>query len=135
MDNDLPSSQSTNRSGFRLNRTFMQAARLAAIMVLPATMRGQMVSPTMSDATIVARGAVRFRSVVEWTRFNALFGPGGSSTIPLGAALSGNLDASALPLLGSFQPAAQTLARAPSLQLSVGTLHTSADSRIATIPF
>jgi hypothetical protein len=123
-----------NRSDFRLNIILNQTARLTLLMLFPAAAWGQMVSPTMSDATIVARGGVRIGGTVEWTRFDAIFGPGGTSTIPLGASLSGFLDASALPMLGSVQPAAQTLARAPSLQLSLGTLQTSADSRIATVP-
>jgi hypothetical protein len=118
-----------------LSNLWNRAARIAALIVLPAIAHGQMVSPTMSDATVVARGGVRFGALTEWTRFNALFGPDGKTTIPLGASLSGNLDASAFPLLESLQPAAQTLARAPALQLGIGTLRTTADSRIATVPF
>src|SRR5437868_1977418 len=78
--------------------------------------------------------ALRFRGAVEWTRFDALFGTDGKTTAPLGVALSSYLDVDALPLLDPAQTAAQTLARAPSLQLAVGTLRTLADSRIATIP-
>ena len=103
-------------------------------MCLPADVSGQIESPTLTDATVVARGSFRVRSQIEWTRFDAIYGPGGKTTLPLGASLTAYVDATALPLLEPIQAAAQTLARAPSLQLAVGNLTTSADSRIARVP-
>jgi hypothetical protein len=113
----------------------ISAAYAAVVIAIATVAQAQAVSPTMSDATVVARGGVRFRAVVEWTRYNALFGAQGQSITPLGAALSGNVDVNVLPLLDPVQTAAQALARIPSLQVSIGTLHTTADSRIATVPF
>ena len=118
-----------------MNKPWNRAARGAVVMFLPAIAAGQTVSPTMSDATIVARGSFRFRGQVEWTHFDALFGVGGKTTQALGASLTANVDIAALPLLGPAQLATRTLAKAPSLQLSLGALRTAADSRIATIPF
>jgi len=88
----------------------------------------------MSDATIAARGSLRFRGQVEWTRFDALLGPEGTTTIPLGASLTGFMDVGVLPLLATAQTAAQVLAKAPALQLGLGTIRTTADSRIASVP-
>jgi hypothetical protein len=110
------------------------AARVVVVMLLPAIAGGQMVSPTMSDATVVARGSLRLRGQIEWTRYDAIFGPGGKGTLPIGSALSTALDVVALPLLEQAQLAVQTMTGTPSLQLNVGTLTTTADSRIATVP-
>jgi hypothetical protein len=117
-----------------LNRLLNRAGRVAVVMLLPAIAGGQMVSPTMSDATVVARGSLRVRGQIEWTRYDAIFGPGGKGTLPIGSALSANLDVVALPALGQAQVAAQTMTGTPSVQLNVGTLTTTADSRIATVP-
>ena len=88
----------------------------------------------MSDATVVARGSLRLRGQVEWTRWDAIFGPGGKGTLPIGSALSMDLDVGALPVLQQAQIAVQTMTATPSVQLNVGTLTTSADSRIASVP-
>jgi len=110
------------------------AARVVVVMLLPAIAGGQMVSPTMSDATVVARGSLRLRGQIEWTRYDAIFGPGGKGTLPIGSALSTDLDVVALPLLKQAQLAVQTMTGTPSVQLNIGTLTTTADSRIATVP-
>ncbi len=88
----------------------------------------------MSDATVVARGSLRVRGQVEWTRYDAIFGPGGKGTLPIGSALTTDLDVVALPLLEQAQLAVQTMTGTPSVQLNVGTLRTTADSRIASVP-
>lgn len=108
--------------------------RVAIIMGVPAAASAQMVSPTMSDATVVARGAVRFRGQVEWTRFDAIYGEGGRRTFPLGSQLTTEIDVPALPLLGPAQRDARAMSGLPSLALSLGNLRTTANSRIATVP-
>ena len=113
-----------------LNRT----ALVAVVMLLPAMVEGQMVSPTMSDATVVARGSLRLRAQIEWTRWDAIFGSGGNGTLPIGSALSTNVDVAALPLLQQAQTAVQAMTANPLVRLNVGTLTTSADSRIASVP-
>jgi hypothetical protein len=96
--------------------------------------RGQMTSPTMSDATVVTRGALRVRGAVNWTRIDGTFGPDGKIVLPLGANLTGSLDPVALPLLTTGEIAARILADDPTLSLTAGQLTTSVDSRIATVP-
>ena len=88
----------------------------------------------MTDATLVARGAWRFRGSVEWLRFDDILGPRGRTTVPLGASFTGFIDANSLPLLEPAQSAAQFLARSPTLQLGLGTIRTTADSRVARVP-
>jgi hypothetical protein len=88
----------------------------------------------MSDATVVTRGAVRLRAAVEWTRIDGIFGPGGSSVLPLGASLTTNLDVATLPLLAAGEATAQALAADPAVTFNAGRLTTSADSRVATVP-
>jgi hypothetical protein len=95
---------------------------------------GQTASPTMSDATVVARGALRFRGNIEWTRFDAIFGPGGSPVLPLGSSLTTDLDAGTFPLLATGETAAQSMAADPTLTFTAGRLTTSADSRIVSVP-
>lgn len=99
-----------------------------------ASAQAQMTSPTMSDATVVARGAMRFRGGVRWTRVDAIFGPDGSSVLPLGSSLTMDLNAGTLPLLSSAETVARAMAADPTLVISAGQLTTSADSRIATVP-
>jgi hypothetical protein len=99
-----------------------------------STAGAQMTSPTMSDATVVKRGAMRFRGEVRWTRIDAVFGSDGATVLPLGSSLSTDLNANTLPLLGPAQSTAAVMADDPSLVLSAGQLTTSADSRIATVP-
>src|SRR5258708_7249427 len=111
-----------------------RAARGAVVILFPAIAEGQLVSPTMSDATVVARGSPRLRGQVEWTRWDAVFGPGGTGTRPIGSALTATLGVVALPLLQQAQAAVQTLTATPSVQLNVGILTTSADSRVASVP-
>ena len=103
-------------------------------MLLPAVAGGQMGSPTLTDATVVARGSLRYRGQVEWTRYDAVFGANGKGIIPLGAALTMNVGVGTFPALDPAQAAVQSLARTPLTQLSVGRLTTSADSRIASVP-
>jgi hypothetical protein len=106
---------------------------LAALV--PLSLAGaQATSPTMSDATIVSRGAWRFRGNVEWTRIDGVFGPDGSSVLPLGSSLTGDLDVAALPLMGTGQTAARSMTGDPSLSFTAGRLTTSADSRIVSVP-
>ena len=88
----------------------------------------------MSDATVVARGAVRFRGEVRWTRIDAIFGPDGSSILPLGSSLTTDLNAVTLPLLSSAETIARTMAADPTVTVSAGQLTTSANSRVATVP-
>jgi hypothetical protein len=107
-------------------------AAMAAVAV--ATSAGaQMTSPTLTDATVVTRGAWRLRGAVEWTRFDAIFGANGD-VLPLGASLTTDLNVGTLPLLGTGEKAARNLAADPTLTFSAGQLTTSADSRIATVP-
>lgn len=94
----------------------------------------QTTSPTLSDATVVARGSFRIRGAVEWTRFDGIFGTAGSGVLPLGSSLTTDLNVGTLPLLSTGQKAARNLAADPSLTFSAGQLTTSADSRIATVP-
>lgn len=117
-----------------MNTLLNRATLVASAALLPAIALGQMVSPTMSDATIVARGSLRLRSQVEWTRYGAIFGPDGKRTLPLGSALSTDLDAVAFPALGQAELAVQAMTGTPSVQLNIGTLRTTADSRIASVP-
>jgi hypothetical protein len=110
-------------------------ARAVLAAALPASLAGaQLTSPTMSDATIVSRGAWRFRGNVEWARIDGVYGPGGSTLVPLGSSLTGDLDVNALPLLGTGQDAAQAMTGDPSLHFTAGQLTTSADSRIVSVP-
>jgi hypothetical protein len=108
------------------------AALGAAVMA--STAAAQSTSPTMSDATVVTRGAFRLRGSVEWTRIDGVFGPGGSTVLPLGSSLTTDLNVTTLPLLATGEAAAQTLAADPSLRFSAGQLTTSVDSRIASVP-
>lgn len=109
-------------------------AVLAACLAAASPVAAQMVSPTMSDATIVTRGAVRFRSGVDWTRFDAVFGPNGSGIIPLGASLTGDLTSANLPLLVTGEDAARTLADDGSITFNAGRLRTTANSRSVSVP-
>jgi hypothetical protein len=111
------------------------ARRVTLVALAAATSAGaQMTSPTMSDATVVTRGALRFRGGVRWTRIDAVFGPDGSSALPLGSSLTTDLNATTLPLLSSAEVTARSMTADPALSLSAGQLTTSADSRIATVP-
>jgi hypothetical protein len=105
---------------------------MAALVASTAGAQG--LSPTMSDATIVSRGAIRFRGEMQWTRIDGIFGPGGSPLHAVGAPLSGELTAATFPMLVGGQAAARVLANDPGLILNAGRLTTSADSRIATVP-
>lgn len=107
---------------------------LALLATGPAIAAAQLVSPTMSDATVVSPGALRFRGHIEWSRFDAVFGPGGKSTFPIGSLLTTELDVPALPLLGQTEIDVRTLTNDPGLAISLGTLRTSADSRIVSVP-
>src|SRR5476649_2626936 len=44
----------------------VRAACAAVVLFLPAIATGQPASPTMSDATILSPGSLRFRGGVEW---------------------------------------------------------------------
>src|SRR5215213_1468014 len=113
----------------------MMFGRVVLVGVIAASRLGaQMTSPTMSDATVVSRGAFRFRGEVRWTRIDAVFGPGGSSVLPLGSSLTTELNSGTLPLLASGEASARAMAASPSLTLSAGQLTTSANSRVATVP-
>jgi hypothetical protein len=103
-------------------------------LITASTLGAQMTSPTMSDATVVSRGALRFRGEVRWTRVDAIFGPGGSSVLPLGSSLTTDLNSGTLPLLASGETSARAMAANPSLTFSAGQLTTSANSRVATVP-
>jgi hypothetical protein len=103
-------------------------------VIFASSAAAQTMSPTMSDATVVSRGAFRLRAAAEWTRIDGVFGPQGSTVPPLGSSLTTDLNASTLPLLATGEAAAQVLAADPALTLSAGRLTTSADSRIATVP-
>lgn len=103
---------------------------LAGASAAPA----QMASPTLSDATVVTRGAFRVRGEVSWTRIDGVFGPGGRTVLPLGSSLTGIVDASALPLLSPGEAAARVLADDPAVVFNAGRITTTADSRIATVP-
>ncbi|MEO5568650.1 MAG: hypothetical protein ABIR92_09165 [Gemmatimonadaceae bacterium] len=102
-------------------------------MIGASAARGQMVSPTASDATVVTRGAVRFRGEIQWTRIDGVFG-GNGTVQPRGSALTTDVNSSVLPLLSDAESAARTLAADPSVTLTAGQLRTSVDSRIASVP-
>jgi hypothetical protein len=106
----------------------------AVLSLLPAFAGGQTVSPTMTDATVVARGALRFRSPMEWTHWNSVFGAGGKRTFPSGSILTTDVDVAALPLLAAAELDIRALTDSTSLSVSLGGLRTSADSRIASVP-
>jgi hypothetical protein len=106
---------------------------MVALVAAPAA-RAQMTSPTLSDATVVARGALRFTGQVQWTRIDGVFGPGGSSVLPLGSSLTTDLNATTLPLLASAQTSVRSMTADQALTFSAGQLTTSADSRIASVP-
>lgn len=75
--------------------------------------------------------------MISWTRYAALFGTSGagSNSVPLGSAFSDSaLGVASVPSLAPTQTAIANLAAQP-FQLNVGLLTTSADSRIATVPF
>jgi hypothetical protein len=103
-------------------------------LIAGSALGAQGTSPTMSDATVVSRGALRFRGDVRWTRIDAVFGPDGSTVLPLGASLTTDLNSGTLPLLATGQSTARAMAADPSLTFSAGQLTTSANSRIATVP-
>lgn len=107
--------------------------RLGLVALVPAMAGAQVVSPTMSDASIVARGAVRFRGQVEWTRVDAIFGPDGK-TFSLGSLLTTELHPGTLPLLAGAEIDTRILADSPTVALSLGRLQTTANSRIARVP-
>ncbi|HET9425989.1 MAG TPA: hypothetical protein VFO55_11505 [Gemmatimonadaceae bacterium] len=116
-------------------RRFSPRALLVLFVVTGASSAGgQMASPTMSDATVVTRGAFRVRGEVRWTRIDGIFGPGGKEVLPLGASLTGDVGVTMLPLLTNAETAARVLAADPAISLSAGRLTTSVDSRIATVP-
>jgi hypothetical protein len=120
---------------YRLNNSVrMLLAVLAACMAGASSVAAQMVSPTMSDATIVTRGATRLRSGVDWTRIDAVYGPNGSGILPLGSALSGELTSANLPLLLTGETAARTLANDGAITFNAGRLSTSANSRTVSVP-
>lgn len=102
-------------------------------MVGASAARGQMVSPTASDATVVTRGAVRFRGEIQWTRIDGVFGPNGT-VLPRGSSLTADLNSSVLPLLADAESAARTLAADPLVTLTAGQLRTSVDSRSVSVP-
>ena len=112
----------------------MRMACVAVVTSLPTVAYGQMVSPTQSDAAVVARGAIRFRGQLAWTRFDAIYGANGTRAFPLGNLLTTDLDVAALPLLAAARNAAATLTGSPTVALSLGRLRTSADSRIVSVP-
>jgi hypothetical protein len=102
--------------------------------LIASAARAQMTSPTMSDATVVTRGAFRFRGEVRWTRVDAVFGPDGSGVRPLGSSLTTDLNSTTLPLLAAGETSARAMAADPTLTFSAGQLTTSADSRVASVP-
>lgn len=98
-------------------------------------------SPQTTDATadarVLPRHTFRFRQLISWTRYDALYGTaaGGSTAMPLGAAFSdSSLGVASVPALLPTQASIAALAGEPSYALSVGQLTTTADSRIATAP-
>ena len=112
----------------------MMFGRVMLVGLITASALGaQTTSPTMSDATVVTRGAFRFRGEVRWNRVDAIFGPDGS-VLPLGSSLTTDLNSGTLPLLASGEASARAMATNPSLTLSAGQLTTSANSRVATVP-
>ena len=112
----------------------MMCRAILATLLVASAAGAQMTSPTMSDATVVARGAVRFRGETRWTRLDELFGPDGSSVIALGNSLTTDLNVSTLPLLKTGQNAARSMAADQSLTFSAGQLTTAADSRVIAVP-
>lgn len=115
-------------------KSFLRLTAVAACIAGAAPADAQLASPTLSDATIVSRGAFRFRSGVEWTRIDGVFGPGGASVLPIGSTLTGELNSTNLPLLLTGEDAARTMAGNANLTFSAGQLTTSVDSRIASVP-
>lgn len=128
------------------SRPCLTAALLAALAVAHAPFvafaraqtaaQPQTTDPT-ADARVLPRHTFRFRQLMSWTRFDALYGAtgSGSAATPLGAAFSDtSLGVAALPALLPTQTSIATLAGQPSYVLSVGQLRTTADSRIATAP-
>jgi hypothetical protein len=104
---------------------------LAQTAVVPQTI------DVTADARVLPRGTFRFRQLISWTRYDALYGAAGSGSdaTPLGGAFSdAALGTSALPGLAPTQSAIAALAAQPAFALSVGRLTTTADSRIATAP-
>src|SRR5690348_7142392 len=124
--------QGAPQTDYRLRRpnlkSFLRLSVIAACLTASSSLAAQLASPTLSDATIVSRGAFRFRSGVEWTRIDGVFGPGGSTVLPLGATLTGDLNSANLPLLLTGEDAARTMSGNSALTFSAGQLTTSVDS-------
>lgn len=115
---------------------------VAASLLVAARARAQTAVPPqtidpLADARVLPRGTFELRQMISWTRYDALFGTsgGGSNPVPLGSAFSDStLGVASLPALAPTQTAIASLAAQP-FELNVGLLTTSADSRIATVPF
>lgn len=121
--------------------------RVAAVVLLVATARGalaQLPAATLplsntEDARTLPKGTVRFRVLNAWTRFEDVYDAAADSANhlhPLGNAFSsGMLGVREIPSLLPAQNALRTLTGDPNLQLNVGQLVSSADSRVVTTPF
>ena len=91
------------------------------------------------DARTIPKGTVRLRALNAWTRIDEVYDAAADSAHrlhPLGHAFSSPaLGVREIPSLMPAQNALRTLTGDPNLQLNVGQLASTADSRVVTTPF
>jgi len=130
-----------NQPRRRLRLARLIACGLIAFNALPAAARAQTAAPPqtidpLADARVLQPGTFRFRQLISWTRYDALYGTpsGGSTAVPLGSVFSDSaVGVASVPALAVTQSAVASLTSQP-FRLNAGLLQTSADARIATAP-
>ena len=124
-----------HRAPLLIVAVLLLAARHASAQLPAATLP---LSNT-EDARTLPKGTVRLRALNAWTRIDEVYDAATDSAQPLhplgNAFSSGALGVRQIPSLLPAQNALRTLTGDPNLQLNVGQLVSSADSRIVTTPF
>src|SRR4051812_44795444 len=114
----------------RVTRAISAAFALSVVVCAP--IRAQTTLPRLEDATTPPRGALRFRVISAWERYDSHFTSGG--TLPLGVAFTADsFGVANIPALAPIQSAIASAAASP-FTLNFGRARLNATTRINIVP-
>lgn len=108
---------------------------LLLVCLLPYRSVAQSTTSLLPDATVLPRRAIRFRGLMGWTRYDALFSNDSGSPRNLAASFAADsLGPRQIPSLGASETAIRALSGLTNFRLTAGQLVSAANSRVLTAP-